>query len=118
MTTFHNFLLKIEAGEAPPPAAPPGGAAGAPPPPGGDPMAGGGDPMAGLGGAPGGDPMAGGAGGAPGSQAPRKGINITTAWDAIKSVLGHSAERKEKPHQPKAPKNTQPQEKKPKSLMQ
>jgi hypothetical protein len=113
MTTFYQYLLKLEAG--PPPTPSPGGNTppsaggstppGSPsptPPPGGDPLggglggagAGGGGLGGGLGGPPGGDPMGGAGGGAPMT---RKAINITTWEDALKLALGKSADRPPEP---------------------
>ncbi len=117
MNTFYNFLLRLEAGEAPPPP-PPGGGAGGAPPPGGDPLGG----MGGPGGA-GADPMggAGGAGGAPGGGQPRKSINVTTWEDALRSVLGKDAHRPPEPrhHDGHSSRDKAAKEdKKPKSLMQ
>jgi hypothetical protein len=129
--SFHEYLRRINEEGPPPP--PPGGAGGgpppaggAPPPPGGDPLAGGGmggppPPGGGMGGPPmpGGDPMGGAGGGAPGGGT-RKGINITTVWDAIRDVLGNHAERQSGLQQhTNTPKNDKPQgDKKPKSIIQ
>jgi len=118
MMSFYEFVMRLEAGEAPPP-----------PPPDAGGGAGGADPLAALGGAgggPGGPPAPpggadmgmGGAGG--GAQQPRHSIHVTTWEDALKMALGHAAHRPvgQQPHQRPQPQQPGSKEKKPRSLMQ